>query len=97
FVELTSTNVAKLFGLYPRKGTIQVGSDADLVLWDLEEKRVIKNQDMFSQAGFSIYHGESYTGWPKITIRRGQIVYANGKITAQAGSGQVIPRKQYKN
>lgn len=97
FVELTSTNVAKLFGLYPRKGTIQVGSDADLVLWDLEEKRVIKNEDMFSQAGFSIYHGESYTGWPKITIRRGEIVYENGKITAKAGSGQVIPRKQYKN
>lgn len=93
FVELTSTNVAKLFGLYPRKGTIQVDSDADLVLWDLEEERVIRDEDMFSQAGFSIYDGESYRGWPKITIRRGQVVYEDGKIIAKAGTGQVVPRK----
>lgn len=92
FIELTSFNVAKLFGLYPRKGTIQVGSDADLVLWDLEEERTIRNNDLFSQAGFSIYAGESYTGWPQITIRRGQIVYENGKIIAEPGTGQIIPR-----
>ena len=93
FIELTSTNVAKLFGLYPRKGTIQVGSDADLVLWDLEEERVIRDEDMFSQAGFSIYNGQSYTGWPKITIRRGEIVYKDGRIIGKAGTGQVIQRK----
>ncbi len=93
FIELTSTNVAKLFGLYPRKGTIQVGSDADLVLWDLEEERVIRDEDMFSQAGFSVYNGQSYTGWPRVTIRRGQVVFKEGKITAKAGTGQIIPRK----
>lgn len=92
FIELTSINVAKLFGLYPRKGTIQVGSDADLVLWDLEEERIVKNNDMFSQARFSIYAGESHTGWPNMTIRRGQIVYENGKIIAKPGTGQIIPR-----
>ncbi len=94
FIELTSTNVAKLFGLYPRKGVIQIGSDADLVLWDLEEERIVKNTDMFSQAGFSIYAGESFTGWPQMTIRRGQIVYENGKIIAEPGAGQIIPRKK---
>jgi len=93
FIELTSTNVAKLFGLYPRKGTIKIGSDADLVLWDLEEERVIRDEDMFSQAGFSIYSGHSNKGWPKITIRRGQVVFKNRKITAKAGTGQIIPRK----
>ncbi|MFW9851569.1 MAG: dihydroorotase family protein [Candidatus Thorarchaeota archaeon] len=93
FIELTSTNVAKLFGLYPRKGTIRIGSDADLVLWDLEEERVIRDEDMFSQAGFSIYNGQSNKGWPKITIRRGQVVFEDGKITAKAGTGQIIPRK----
>ena len=93
FIELTSTNVAKLFGLYPRKGTIQVGSYADLVLWDLEEERVIRDGDMFSQAGFSIYNGQSYTGWPKITIRRGEVVFKERKITAKTGTGKVIPRK----
>ena len=94
FVELTSTNAAKLFGLYPRKGTIQIGSDADLVLWDFKETRIIKDEDMFSQAGFSIYNGESYTGWPKMTIRRGQIVYQDQKIIAELGTGKVIPRNQ---
>ncbi len=94
FIELTSLNVAKLFGLYPRKGAIQVGSDADLVLWDLEEERTIRNNDMFSHAGFSIYSGESHTGWPHITIRRGQIVYENGKIIAEPGTGQIIPRSK---
>jgi len=92
FIELTSTNTAKLFGLYPRKGTIRIGSDADLVLWDLEEERVIRDEDMFSQAGFSVYNGQSYTGWPRVTIRRGQVVYEDGKITAKAGTGQFIPR-----
>ncbi|UCE12936.1 MAG: amidohydrolase family protein [Candidatus Heimdallarchaeota archaeon] len=92
FVALTSTNSAKLFGLYPRKGTIQVDSDADLVIWDNKEEREITKADIFSKAAFSIYEGERITGWPKITIRRGEIVYENGKITALPGSGQVIPR-----
>jgi dihydropyrimidinase len=93
FVALTSTNAAKLFGLYPRKGTIQKGSDADLVLWDFSEEREIKDEDMFSQAGFSIYAGETCTGWPQVTIRRGEIVYQEGKIIASPGSGKVLQRK----
>ena len=64
-VALTSTNVAKLFGLYPRKGTIAIGSDADLVLWDTDERRVIRDEDMFSRAGHSIYSGMEVTGWPR--------------------------------
>lgn len=93
FVELTSTNVAKLFGLYPQKGTIKVGSDADLVLWDTTKEYEIKGSDMFSKAGFSIYEGEKIIGIPKITIRRGEIVYENGKICAETGSGRVLRRK----
>ncbi|MEA2070157.1 MAG: amidohydrolase family protein [Asgard group archaeon] len=94
FVALTSTNAAHLFGLYPRKGTIQEGADADLVLWDFSEKREIKDEDMFSQAGFSIYHGMKTTGWPHVTIRRGEIVYEEGKIFSKAGSGKVLFCKQ---
>jgi dihydropyrimidinase len=92
FVELTSTNVAKLFGLYPRKGTIQVGSDADLALWDPSEKREVKSIEMFSKARFSIYEDMKITGWPQITIRRGEVVYEGRKITAQPSSGQVVQR-----
>jgi dihydropyrimidinase len=90
FVALTSTNAARLFGLYPRKGTIVVGSDADLVLWDPTESRVIRGAEQFSQAGFSIYEGVEVAGWPRMTIRRGQVVYEDGRITAQPGSGQLV-------
>ncbi|MGA9348794.1 MAG: amidohydrolase family protein [Anaerolineae bacterium] len=90
FVALTSTNAARLFGLYPRKGTIAVGSDADLVLWDPTESRVIRGAEQFSRAGFSIYEGMEVTGWPRITIRRGQVVYEDGRIIAQPGSGQLV-------
>jgi len=92
FVALTSTNVAKLFGLYPRKGTIQVGADADIVIWDMQEERVIKDEDMYSQAGFTMYDGEKHIGWPNIVIRRGEIVFKDRKIIAKAGSGQVLIR-----
>jgi dihydropyrimidinase len=92
FVALTSTNAAKLFGLYPRKGTIAVGSDADLVLWDPTERRMVRGTELFSRAGFSIYEGTAVTGWPRVAIRRGQVVYKDGHITVQPGSGQLLQR-----
>jgi len=90
FVAVTSTNAARLFGLYPRKGAIAVGSDADLVLWDPSETRRVGEGELFSHAGFSVYEGWEVTGWPKITIRRGQIVYQKGRIPARPGSGQAL-------
>jgi dihydropyrimidinase len=96
FVSLTSTNPAKLFGLYPQKGTIEIGSDADLVLWDKQLTRVIQGEDMFSRAGFSIYEGMEVTGWPIITIRRGEVVYQKGQITAKPGSGRILKRSKFR-
>jgi dihydropyrimidinase len=86
FVEVTSTNAAKIFGLYPRKGTIAAGSDADLVLWDPDVVRVIRDADVLSNAGFSVYAGTEVTGWPELTIRRGEIVFENGVISAKENS-----------
>jgi len=97
FVAVTATNAAKLFGLYPRKGTIAVGSDADLVLWDPDETRVIRDEDMLSGAGFSIYAGWEVTGWPRMTIRRGEVVYENGQITARPGSGELLHRGRWQS
>jgi dihydropyrimidinase len=91
-VALTSTNVARLFGLYPRKGTIAVGSDADLVIWDAEETRMVRNEDMLSRAGHSVYAGWEVTGWPVTTIRRGEVVFDSGRVVGQPGSGRIIPR-----
>jgi dihydropyrimidinase len=95
FVAVTATNPAKLFGLYPRKGAISVGSDADLVLWDASETRAIRDEDMFSGAGFSIYSGWQVTGWPTMTIRRGEVVFENGEIHAQPGSGRLLRRSHW--
>ena len=92
FVAVTSTNAAKLFGLYPRKGTIAVGSDADIVLWDPDETRTIRDEDMFSGTGFSVYSGWEVTGWPVMTLRRGEVVYEGGEILAGAGSGELLRR-----
>lgn len=94
-VELTATNPAKLFGIYPRKGAIAIGSDADLVLFDPEETRTVRDEDMFSATGFSIYAGWEVTGWPLVTIRRGEIVFENGEIMGQPGSGELLKRKRW--
>jgi dihydropyrimidinase len=94
-VALTATNPAKLFGLYPRKGTIAVGSDADVVIWDPNLKRTIRDEDQLANARFSIFSGWEVTGWPVVTIRRGEVVYQGGKVLATAGSGQLAPRQHW--
>ena len=91
-VALTSANPAKLFGLYPKKGTIAVGSDADLAIWDPNLKKTVTDEEQFSNAKFTIFSGWSVTGWPIMTIRRGEVVYENGKIMALPGSGRLAPR-----
>ena len=94
-VALSSANPAKLFGLYPRKGTIAVGSDADLAIWDPTLTKKIRDEDILSNGHFSIFNGWEVTGWPIVTIRRGEVVYQNGKIMAKAGSGQMAPRQHW--
>jgi dihydropyrimidinase len=89
---VTATNPAKLFGLYPAKGTIAVGSDADLVVWDPDESRTIRDEDALSNSGFSIHSGREVTGWPVMTIRRGEVVFEDGRVTGAAGSGRLAPR-----
>jgi len=92
FVALTSTNAARLFGLYPRKGTIAVGSDADLVVWEIGGHRTIRDADLFSRAGHTVYAGRELRAWPRTTIRRGEVVFDRGRILGRAGGGHVVPR-----
>ena len=91
FVAVTSTNAAKRFGFYPRKGTIQVGSDADIVIWDPTITKLIRDEDQLSRAGYSTYAGLEVTGFPRTTIRRGEVVYDDGAVVAESGSGKFIP------
>ena len=91
-VALTATNPARIFGLYPRKGTIAVGSDADLTLWDLDLPRTIDGTRMRSRAGYSPYEGMTASAWPRLTIRRGEVVFEEGEIRARVGSGRLLAR-----
>jgi dihydropyrimidinase len=92
FVELTSTNAAKLFGLYPRKGTIAVGSDADLIIFDPDLTYTIERSMLKSNSDYSAFEGWRVTGWPVVTFRRGEIVFRDGEILGQPGSGLIVPR-----
>jgi dihydropyrimidinase len=92
FVELTSASAARLFGLAPRKGAIAVGCDADLALWDPQERRVVDGARMRSRAGYSVYDGWTVRGWPRFVMRRGQLVLADGRCLAEPGSGQWVRR-----
>ncbi|MEJ7872008.1 MAG: dihydropyrimidinase [Rubrobacteraceae bacterium] len=92
FVEVTSTNPARLFGLFPRKGTIAVGSDADITVWDPDEVRLVDSGRTQTNSDFSPYEGWEITGWPAVTISRGEPVYKNGKIVGTAGRGRLATR-----
>ena len=90
FVALAATNAAKLYGLYPRKGTIAVGSDADLAIWNKDREIVITNEMLHHNCDYTPYEGMSVRGWPEIVISRGEIVVDEGKLLAQPGRGQFL-------
>lgn len=92
FVEITAANAARLLGLFPRKGTIAPGSDADLVLWDPDETRPVRAESFSSNSDYSPYEGWDVTGWPVVTISRGEIIARNGVVDARRGRAEVPPR-----
>src|SRR5437868_1254643 len=91
FVALTATNHAKLYGLYPRKGTIAVGSDADIAIWDPRKQVTVRAADIHDNVGYTPYEGMQLTGWPVTVISRGRIVVDDGKLQAPRGSGAFLP------
>ena len=96
FVEQSSTNAAKIFGLYPRKGVIQAGSDADIAIWDAEKSDAIRAAADHSKSDYSVYEGWKVKGWPVMTIRRGEVVFDAGNIVARAGTGRLIKRQPWR-
>ncbi len=93
FVELSSTNHAKMYGLYPRKGSIGVGFDADIALWDPKRKETIRQEILHHGADYTPWEGFEVVGWPVTTIVRGNVVYAEGKIVGSKTLGQVLSRQ----
>lgn len=91
FVALTATDPAKMYGLYPRKGTIAIGSDADIAIWDPHREVTVRNEMLHHDVDYTPYEGMQLTGWPVITISRGQIVCREGSPSADIGRGQFLP------
>ncbi|HEX2014697.1 MAG TPA: amidohydrolase family protein, partial [Nitrososphaera sp.] len=91
--EVTSYNTARIFGMYPRKGTIQVGSDADLTVIDLDVQKTVTPELLQSYSDYSIYDGYKMTGWPVMTLVRGSVVMEDGQVDSKMlGHGEFIAR-----
>ncbi len=92
FVALTATNHARIYGLYPRKGTIAVGADADIALWDAGLKKTIRQADLHHGADYTPFEGIEVTGWPVVTMVRGRVVVDRGRLVGAPGHGGHVPR-----
>ena len=91
FVALTATNAARIYGLHPRKGTIAIGSDADIVIWDDRRQVTITNDILHHNVDYTPYEGIQVTGWPRTVLSRGKVVVENGEILGKPGDGQFLP------
>ena len=85
----------KLFGCYPEKGTIRIGSDADIMIIDPQKEVTMTNSLLHSQADYTPYEGMKLKGYPVTTIRRGEILWQDGKFMGKAGGGKWIHRKRF--
>jgi dihydropyrimidinase len=94
-VELWATNPAKYFGLYPRKGTVAVGSDADLVVFDPDKPHTISAATHHSKADYNIFEGTEVTGTPELVLLRGNVLVENDELVAQAGIGEFVKRARF--
>ena len=90
FVALTSTNPARLYGLFPRKGTVAVGADADLVIWDTDLDTEVRNSALHHAVDYTPYEGQHLAAWPRVTLSRGRVVWREGQYLGQAGHGQFL-------
>jgi dihydropyrimidinase len=90
FVALTASNPAKLYGLYPRKGTIAVGADADIAIWDAEKEVTITNAALHHRVDYTPYEGMRVRGWPVTTLSRGEVVWDAGVARGAAGRGRFL-------
>lgn len=95
FVRVTSTNAAQIFNMYPRKGLVAPGADADIVVWDPQRSRTISAKTQFSKGGFNVFEGRTVKGINTHTVAAGQVVFAHGDLRAVEGAGRHIDRPAF--
>jgi len=95
FVRVTSTNAAQIFNLYPRKGAIAAGSDADLVVWDPAATKTITTAASISRVGHNVFEGRQVTGLPVVTLSQGKVVWINGELRTTRGAGRYVDRPAF--
>jgi len=95
FVAVTSTNAARIFNLHPRKGAIEAGADADLVVWDANASRTISAKTHHQNVDFNVFEGRTVKGVASTTIAAGKVVWSGGDLRAERGAGRYLPRKPF--
>jgi len=95
FVAITSTNTAKLFNLYPNKGSVSVGADADIVVWDPAGTKTLSAKTQFSKGDYNIFEGRTVRGIPSHTLSQGKLVFVQGDLRAERGVGRYIKRPAF--
>ncbi|WP_366658324.1 dihydropyrimidinase [Fodinicurvata sp. EGI_FJ10296] len=95
FVAVTSTNIAKILNMYPRKGAIMPGADADIVIWDPEATKTISAATQKSAIDYNVFEGIAVKGLPAVTLSRGRVAYKDGQVQAKPGDGAFVPREPF--
>ncbi|QBE62875.1 dihydropyrimidinase [Pseudoduganella lutea] len=95
FVKVTSTNAAQIFNIYPRKGVVQAGADADVVVWDPAGTRTISAKTQFAKGGFNVFEGRTVKGIPSTTVAAGKVVFHRGELMAVEGAGRHVDRPAF--
>jgi dihydropyrimidinase len=95
FVAVTSANIARILNVYPRKGAVAVGSDADLVVWDPAASKTISAKRQFSRIDYNVFEGFDCTGGPAVTLSRGRIAWKDGNLRAEPGDGHYVERPAF--
>ncbi|MEQ8445887.1 MAG: dihydropyrimidinase [Pelagibacterium sp.] len=95
FVAVTSTNIAKILNVYPKKGAILVGADADIVVWDPEKEKTISAKSQQSSIDYNVFEGKHVKGLPRYTLTRGRVAVEDGAIQPKEGHGQFVPREPF--
>ena len=88
---MCSTNAAKLYGLYPRKGTIAVGADADIAIWDPKKRVTLSAGMLHDRMDYTPYEGMEIEGWPVLTLSRGEVICRDGEVLGTPGRGVFLP------